>query len=336
MIAFSHFHNTVSREPAMISDDWPSFVAFMAEYAEQVRPATEHEKKYVCPLVSPAVYAEGDTRLNANVQGFGGWYALDVDDGRISVDQAIQIMEAIPSDYVIWTTTKSKVTAERYRIAFPLDRFVTVEEMRTFWHGAHAFFGGISDKQTKDPARIFNVPAKWEGSDARFHARAKGDVVGVDEILTYAPPPPPPPAPVNITAKALQNIQAALRGAGASVADSDDIMSSKVVNPKFVEDYLSLPKGEHYVGLYTFMCRIASRALTLGYTLTPADLARYARQMDDRSMIKTAKERWSRINKEAAEALAWASRNHTATEYTIAPSSDVYKALNTRKKYVRY
>lgn len=335
MIAFSHFLNTVSRDPTMITDDWSSFVEFMADYAGQTRPATEHEKKYVCPLVSPAVYAEGATRLNANVQGFGGWYALDVDDGRVSVDQAIQIMEAIPSDYVIWTTTKSKVTAERYRIAFPLDRFVSVDEMRTFWHGAHAFFGGISDKQTKDPARIFNVPATWEGSDARFHARSKGDVISVDELLSYAPPPPPPPVPVKITTTALQKLQLAMKGAGATVDGCDDIMASKVVNPKFVEDYLSLPKGEHYVGLYTFMCRIASRALNLGYSLTVADLVRYARQMDDLSMVKTAKQRWSRISTEAAEALAWASRNHTATEYSIASSSDVYKALNTRKKYVR-
>lgn len=32
MIAFSHFENTVSRDPSMIETDWPSFIAFMAEY----------------------------------------------------------------------------------------------------------------------------------------------------------------------------------------------------------------------------------------------------------------------------------------------------------------
>jgi len=314
MIAFSHFTNTVSRDPSMVETDWPSFVAFMADYAVQPRPATADEKKYQCPLVSPAVYAEGATRLNTNVLGFGGWYALDVDDGRVSVDQAIQIMEAIPSDFVIWTTTKSTVDAERYRIAFPLDRFVTAEEMRTFWHGAHHFFGGISDTQTKDPARIFNVPATWEGSDARFHSRAQGDVVSVDEMLTYAPVQAPT-APVTVSTTDLARLRRALAGQGKMISTNDQIGSSKVVNSRLVDEYLALPKGAHHTGLYTFMAKVASRSLFLGFEIEPEQLVGYARQMDQLSLVKTNPQRWSRILGEAKSALAWARQNHTQTEY---------------------
>lgn len=314
MIAFSHFENTVSRDPSMIETDWPSFIAFMAEYADQPRPATADEKKYHCPLVSPAVYAEGATRLNANVEGFGGWYALDVDDGRVSVDQAVQIMEAIPSDFMIWTTTKSTSAAERYRIAFPLDRFVTSEEMRTFWHGAHAFFGGISDTQTKDPARIFNVPAKWEGSDARFHSRATGDVCSVDELLSCAPVVAPP-APVSISTSDLARMRRSLAGAGKTIAFDDTIGSSKIVSSRLVDEYLNLPKGAHHTGLYRFMAKVASRALFLGFNIEPEQLVQYARQVDAISFVKTNPQRWSRILGEAKSALAWAHQNHVQTEY---------------------
>lgn len=261
------------------------------------------------------MYAEGATRANDNVLGFGGWYAMDVDDGRVSVDLAIQIMEAVPSDFIICTTTKSKVGAERYRIVFPLDRIVRIDEAREFWAGVHTFFGGISDKQTKDPARIFNVPALWEGSDARFHSRTKGDVMSVDELLSHAPPPPPPPAPVMVSQTELNRLTRSLDGRGKTIPDNDQVTASKVVSSKLVDDYLALPKGAHHGGLYTFMAKVASRALFLGYEITPEHLVFYARQIDQMSLVKTNPARWSRITGEAKSALAWARQNHTATEY---------------------
>src|SRR5690606_4235341 len=125
---------------------------------------------------------------------------------------------------------------------------------------------------TKDPARIFNVPALWEGSDARFHSRTKGDVMSVDELLSYAPPPPPPPQPVILPQTDLNRLKRSLNGKGKTIPVNDQITASKVVSTKLVDEYLALPKGAHHGGLYTFMAKVASRALFLGYEITPEDL----------------------------------------------------------------
>src|SRR3954451_19794362 len=45
-----------------------------------------------------------------------------------------------------------------------------------------AMFGDIFDKATKDPSRLFYVPARWAGSYWRFQA-ASGAPLAIDEVV---------------------------------------------------------------------------------------------------------------------------------------------------------
>lgn len=313
-IRFSAFLNTFSNAPYMKASSWDDFVSLLADWSTDPRPATDHEKKFNTPLVSPAVYEDGAIRRNDNVVAWGGWFALDVDESGVTVDEAKAICEAIPTDYVIYTTTKSKVGAERYRVFFPLDREVQPDEMRQVWAGAYEFFGRISDIQTKDRSRIFNVPALWEGSDARFEFRSEGDAISVAELLNRAPPEPVA-TPIVIAPTKLATIKRALDGKGKKIGVGDCLFNSKVVHSSFTEEYLNLPKGAHHGGLYTFMAKVASRALYLGFEITPEDLVSYAKQLDGLSYVKTNKQRWTRISGEARSALDWARHNYSTKEF---------------------
>lgn len=78
-----------------------------------------------------------------------------------------------------------------------------------------------------------------------------------------------------------------------------------MVHSQAVNTYLSLPKGAHHGGLYAFMASVAGRAESQGYDVTAGDLVDFARQLDDLSPVKTNRQRWTTIHKEADKALAF-------------------------------
>jgi hypothetical protein len=78
--------------------DWSNFVAAMAEQCLHLA-ADEVTKKHCTPCISPALYADDNKkRRNENVQGWGGWLALDIDnDGPllpIHIEDAVQVLDA--------------------------------------------------------------------------------------------------------------------------------------------------------------------------------------------------------------------------------------------------
>jgi hypothetical protein len=316
MIRYSVFENTVSTEPMMVESSWVEFVETMAEFAVQARPATGQEKGYNTPMISPAVYGEESTRKNANVECLGGWTAIDLDKGVVTFDEVITILDAVPVDHVVHTTTKSVPTSERMRAILPLSRDVLPHEATAFWAGCFEFFGRINDIQTKDISRIYAVPAQWDGSTPRFAARFDGNLLDVDEMITHAPVVEPP-TPVSVSKTQLSKIRAALAGHGKLNTDGQSIYDSRVVHSRFIETYLNLPKGDHHRGLYQFMAKIAERGFYLGLAVTPSQLADYARQLDNISAVKTSKTRWSRILGEAQTATQWAQKITSEKDYSI-------------------
>ena len=312
MMRYSVFPNIRGRDPVMVEESWPEFVATMRDFSTQPRPATVEEKTDHTPMISPAIYAADATRKNENVEGFGGWFALDIDRGDYAFGDVVALFDHLACDYAIWTTTKSKLGAERMRATFRLDRDVEAEECRSLWAGCHAYFYEIGDGQTKDPSRILAVPALWEGSDARFGAACDRGALSVATLLSHAPAPPEI-VPMEVTKPQLAAIRRALAGKGKAVTGS--LYDCKAVHPRYVEEYLALPRGDHHRGLYQFMARVAERALFLGLDIQPHHLSDYARQLDAICMVKTSNARWSRINGEAATALRWAKVTYNQKEF---------------------
>lgn len=307
----SAFSDTYDNRPVEGACDWAGFIELLGEQAAvERRPAD----KTLTPLISPALYPEGATRANANVAMLASWLAMDVDHNGVRVDDLIEYLEALPLDYVIHTTSSHQPGHECFRVIVRLDREVYPSEASQLWAGAFEFFGGITDVQTKDPARAFYVPGAWVGTDARFHARAEGDALSVDHLISMAPPPPPPPPPVPVSKAEMARIRRALAGKGKALTSSDSLLSSPVVSATSIDRYLGLPKGQHHVGLFQFMAAVAARSIFLGYSITAADIANYSRQLNAMSFVKTAANR--RYDEEAARALQWAINNVSSKEFT--------------------
>lgn len=307
----SVFSDTYDNRPAEGGGEWSDLVLLLKDQAAIARHPRD---KTMTPLISPALYPEGATRSNANVSMLASWLAMDVDHNGVTVDDLIEYLEALPLDYVIHTTSSHQPGHECFRVIVRLDREVHPDEASRLWAGAFEFFGGITDIQTKDPARAFYVPADWIGTKARFHSRAEGDAVSVDHLVSLAPPPPPPPPPIPVSKAEMARIRRALAGKGKALSGFDSLLTSPVVSATSIDRYLGLPKGQHHGGLYQFMAAVAARSIFLGYSITAADIANYARQLNAMSFVKTAENR--RYDEEASRALKWAINNVSSKEFT--------------------
>lgn len=177
---FDHMHDNM---PKMVFSSWDEFVATLEVAAKVDRNAID---KPHSPSVSPALYAQGTRRGNANVQGFGGWFALDIDHAPGSLQDASDLCIKAGVNHVIWTTTNHSLTAPRFRIAFPLDRYVSANEMAQFWLGANTWFQGWGDPNTKDPSRMMIAPAHWQDTNPQFMRIDGLGTMSVDRLLALA------------------------------------------------------------------------------------------------------------------------------------------------------
>lgn len=192
-ISVAWFEHSRDSTPTMLDTTWDDFVATLETAAKVERNASD---KLSSPLVSPALYTQVLHRNNANVQGFGGWFALDIDHAPGTLQDASDLCIKANVNHVIWTTTNHSLTAPRFRIAFPLDRYVSAKEVGHFWLGANIWFQEWCDPNTKDPSRMMIAPAHWRDTNPQFMRIDGLGVMSVDRLLALADATPSPVATV--------------------------------------------------------------------------------------------------------------------------------------------
>jgi hypothetical protein len=296
--------------------DWSDFVSAMVDLYDP-RGATDYTKKSSTPAISPAIYPDGARRANEHVLGWGGWIGLDIDnDGPIwtTVDDVVAALEAVPCDYLIYTTMKATPSRHRLRVIFPLSRELGRDEVEACWAAVCRMFNGLGpDPSCKDLSRIYTAPSLWQPRNDgngdpfnEFRFRIDGDVLDIDAVLAaYPPPVVSAPSPVIRRASTVSiDPPRPIPREGKKALPADcSIYASPVVTASMIEDYVNAPKGTHHTGLYRFMTRVVGRAVAKGYSITADDLIALAQEVDDASPIKTNPSRWSRIRYEAERAL---------------------------------
>jgi hypothetical protein len=321
-IIYSYFSNCLDTQPAQQLTTWTQFVHDL-DSERSLRRADDRTKKHATPLISPAAYELGDSRKDANVIGWGGWMALDIDnDGLFPApfDMAAAEIRALNVNALIYSTTKATATHHRYRVLLHLNRDLTPEEIRPHHAAVCRMFGNLGpDLACKDLSRIYAVPTTWipsgEGNAEPvnlFWSRTDGSPLDVDAVLAAHPSEPiashmPPLAPRGVQSLGSRTIYSKNGMTYRPLPSGCSILTSPVVTASMIEDYINGPRGSHHVGLYRFMTRVAARARLMEFEITAEDLVGYAREVNAISPIKTATTRWARsIYTEAASALDYA------------------------------
>ena len=250
-------------------DSFDEFEAVLFKLSE----STKYPTKKDAPLISPAIYKKDATRCNDGVVAWAGWCAVDVD---------VEVNEEPWNKYyhIKYSTASSTVELPKFRLVFPLTRYVNKEEIKHFWFALNKELGEIGDAQTKDLSRMYYIPAKYEGAH-NFIYRNKGKLLDPSMLMeqhryvvqdgSFFDKLPPA-----IRQGLMDHRKNQLNNKNYTWTGYKDC---PFVNQKKIEEYKRLNDGWYYA-LYQLMVSIAGNAIAKGYPITAKEVEYIIRDLD--------------------------------------------------------
>src|SRR5579872_4720302 len=242
--------------------DWPTFVSRLRAAAAQEKPTKTSQV-----LFSPG-RCKG-TRAKAHVVE-AGLICIDSDHGS-TVDDALAALNGAGLAACVYTTASNQ-TGDHFRVLIPLAAPVDGGTYTRVWYSVNRFLGEIGDTSKRGSESIFYLPATYAcaGSN-RFHV-TEGMRLSANDWLDLVPvetettqntsPSPAPPRDLK-------------EGGGWF-----SLYDCEFVKGEWITEYLALAQGEHHVGLYRFMTRVAMSAVARGCRIDAGQLEALARELD--------------------------------------------------------
>jgi hypothetical protein len=250
-------------------DSFDEFEAVLFKLSE----STKYPTKKDAPLISPAIYKKDATRCNDGVVAWAGWCAVDVD---------VEVNEEPWNKYyhIKYSTASSTVDLPKFRLVFPLTRYVNKEEIKHFWFALNKELGEIGDAQTKDLSRMYYIPAKYEGAH-NFIYKNEGKLLDPSMLMeqhryvvqdgSFFDKLPPA-----IRQGLMDHRKNQLNNKNYTWTGYKDC---PFVNQKKIEEYKRLNDGWYYA-LYQLMVSIAGNAIAKGYPITAKEVEYIIRDLD--------------------------------------------------------
>ena len=293
------FDNKTHRR--MDFETWESFVDMLRQLSEQ--PIA---KKTDAVLISPAVYTEGTTRSNKNVEYWAHWACVDIDDYKGTLDDIRNRFAG--TNCVIYSTASSKPEQIKLRVVFDLDRRVEAEEIKGFWFALNKWIGDLNDEQTKDASRMYYIPATYDNAYNFFYSQS-GDPLSVGKLKLLHPyvektgnsfldrmSPEMREQVLEYRKSQLTNVEYKWTG----------YRDCPFFPRKMVEDYKSVSETGWYSQMYRIMIATACNAVKKKYPITADQIASMCQELD------TETGNWYEnrpLTREAGGALEWAYAN---------------------------
>jgi len=238
----------------------------------------KYEKKSQAPLISPAIYTKGTTRANDNVIAWGGFGIIDVDNFSGDLKEIESKYEKYK--YICYSTASSTVEHPKFRLVFPLTKWVEKDNIKHFWYALNKEIGGIADAQTKDLSRMYYVPSQYRNS-FNFIFSHDGEVMDPDELMVrykYAVPAESffDRLPDAIKKGLMEHRKGQLNNTDITWTGYKDC---PFVNQKRIQEYKSLNEGWYYA-MYQLMVSIAGNAISKGYPITSKEIEFLIRDLD--------------------------------------------------------
>lgn len=289
-------------------ESWEKFVNLFRNLSE--RPL---KGKQDAELISPAIFEDGMPRRNKHVLAWAGWAAIDVDDHVFEGDLENELRNRYGHwSYIVYSTASSTEELPKFRIVFQLGRFVSNVEIKHFWWALNSELDNMGDKQTKDLARMYYIPAQYSNANNFFYANS-GAPIDVDSLLLKHPyeenkqgknfldrlPDAWRDQVINHRKSALENTNYTWSG----------YRDCPFVNQRLVNEYKNIAHIDgtgRYRMIYKIMCSTASNAVEKGYPITVSEIVNIIKELD----IETSRLYESRpLEIEANNALEYAYTN---------------------------
>jgi len=310
------FKNTFDNQThrGMVLDSWNEFEKLLYELSEKEGKKGGRDSSV---LISPARYFPNTTRSNKNVDLWGGWACLDVDDYDVRSDSSRspvdclkeQLHEAFGSfHYVCYNTASSREEKPKFRLVFPLTRQVHTKDLPHFWFAMNKQFDGLGDKQTKDLSRMYYVPAQYPDAYS-FIFTNEGVHLDPDMLMNKH-------AYVESSGKTFmerlpQELQQAVIQHRKDALEMTDVSWTSYRDCPFFPkrmavEYQTISETGWYSKMYSIMIATAGNAYKRGYPISAIQIAQMCSELD----IETGNWYKNRpLDKEADRALEYIYRN---------------------------
>lgn len=299
----SAFDNKTHRQ--MNFDTWNSFRELLFALSEEKRAG-----KQDAPLISPAVYKTDTTRANRNVERWGRWACVDVDEWEVRKEEIDERLTSILGDvyYLCYSTASCKPTQQKFRIVFRLTRSVLASEVKQFWYALNAHISGIGDAQTKDVSRMYYIPATYADADNWIFDSGRTDL-DVDWLIKKYPYVEKTGnafldrLPEDIRDNVLEHRKSSLDNTNFQWTSYRDC---PFFPKRMAEDYRGISGTGWYHKMYQIMVAVACNAVKAKYPITESQIAQLCRELDQ----ETGNWYENRpLTKEASAAINWAYAN---------------------------
>jgi len=259
--------------------DYKDFDQFEQILYKLAKEKTFKQKKDA-PLISPATYVENSKRANANVVAWGGFGIVDVDDYVGNVEDIQKQYEEYR--YVCYSTASSTKENPKFRLVFPLTKWVDNEQIKHFWYALNKEIGDIADVQTKDLSRMYYIPATYEGAH-NFIFSHDGKIMDPDELMEKH-------RYISTSDSFFDRLPEVIRNGliehrKQQLNNTDFTWSSyrdcPFVNQRQVEEYKKITDTGWYYKMYQIMVTVAGNATKRGYPITAQEIAYICRDLDN-------------------------------------------------------
>ena len=242
--------------------------------------ATKYKKKTEAPLISPAIYLPKTTRANDNVTHWAGFGIVDVDDYEGDIKDIHE--KYAQYQYVCYSTASSTKEKPKFRLVFPLSKFVEKNNIKHFWYALNKEIGDIADAQTKDLSRMYYVPANYPDA-YNFIFTHQGEVMDPDVLMSnhrYIVQSD------SFFDRLPKSIQMGLIEHRKNLLNNTDVSwvgyaDCPFVNKKQVSDYKLITGGGWYYKMYQIMVSTAGSAVARGYPITAKEIEWICKDLDN-------------------------------------------------------
>jgi len=267
----------------MTFDSFDEFENLLYKLAKEpgYKPKKGEYVKNGSPLITPAIFTDGETRKNANVQNWSGWAAIDVDDYTGNFEDAVNVFRS--NRFVCYSSASSTKEKPKFRIILPLTSNVVASDIRHLWYALNKEFKSIGDPQTKDLSRMYYIPAQYPDSYQFIFSHADAPMIDPKKLMEKHP---------------------FISGSSNSFADSlspemrERIMAYRkekltntsyswksysdcpFVNRTLIAEYRSISESGWYAKMYQIMMSIASSAMRRGYPISSREIAVLCSEID--------------------------------------------------------
>lgn len=262
---------------------WDHFVGFLRKLSKR-----SLEGKQNAELISPAIFKPNSKRRNENVLAWAGWAAIDVDDIEIAGDRVYEYVTTKfgKYDFVVYSTASSTIDHPRFRVVFNLVDQLPRDQIKHFWWALNSELDNIADKQTKDLARMYYIPAEYVKANNFFYVNS-GSAINIDYLLAKWPYDTTRDSknfidrlPDGWKEQVINYRQNKLTNTSYMWTDYNDC---PFVNKKMLMQFKDIAYTDgtgRYRMLYAMMISIAGNAIEKQYPITAHELVQLIKQID--------------------------------------------------------